>query len=586
MPQVPTYDGPQVSLKPLQYDQASADSFGGVKAKALNALGTGLTNLGQSLDRINEREVQTEVFTAEAKAKEAYVKWAQDAAKNRQGDAAKGLVKDTADWWGKAAEEFGKDLSPMAQRMLNKSLTAQAVAAQQTMGNFENQQLDVARQVALKATTQGSIDSAVENPSDANILTQKNNILAAWNSQRSKYDEQTFNTLVRGELSRMHEAVFNKLFVDNPTAAKLYYEVNQKEISGQIKDNITTRLKAGMADVEGGGAAREVFKTEMAGKSLNDAIPYDAMDAKLVEKFGNEPEKLKAARAELDRQVVMRNKTQTEVNAGAIEGVYGQLNKNVPLATVMRSPAWASLPAQTQRQIQQGVEDRWHALSVRNVEDRARALRVLEMDAAPELLRLSQPEVISKMTRDEIMLKMPELGPHYTGQLLHTWQSYQTNQAKLSQATVDNDMFKSILAGAKIDPNPKTGDKEGAARVLALRNQVEVTLGQMQQGQKREFTALEKQKVVQDIVNAEVLRPAFWSGYSGTEKVATLKPGELNNSGVYINVDGKRYTFALNRIPTDEYTDVEKQLMSEGKTPTPTAIAQEWYDFKRKKAAK
>lgn len=586
MPQIPVYEGPQVGLKPLQYDQASADMLGAQRGKEIANAGAGLMNAGQALDKINEREIQTQVFTAEAKAKEAYIAWAQDAAKNRQGEAAKGLVKDASDWWANAATEYGKDLNPMAQRMLGKSLATQALAAKQTMGTFENAQLESALQTSLKLTTKTSVDSAVANPSDDNVATQAKNIFAAWDKVRNRFTtEEEFQAAVRGELSQMHQAVFNKLFVDDPTAAKVYYETNQKQISGAIKDNILTRLKAGLADVEGGSFTREVFSTEMQGKGLNDAIPYDAMDAKLVDKFGNEPEKLKAARVELDRQVAMRNKTQSEVNAGAIEGVYGQLNKNVPLSTVMRSSAWAALPAQTQRTIQQTVEDRWHALQTRDVEDRARKLRVLEMDAAPEMLRLSQPEILSKMSRADIVNKMPELGPANTTHLLNTWQQYQSNQAKLSQATVDNDMFKSILAGAGIDPNPKTGNKEGAKRVLDLRTQVEMTLGQMQQGQKREFTATEKQKVVQDLVNAEVLRPGFLYG-TNSEKVVDLKPGAMNTASVNLSVDGKQQPFALNRIPSDQYAAVEKQLIREGTAPTPAAVAQAWYDFQRMKATK
>lgn len=586
MPQIPLYDGPQVSLKPIQFDQANADSFGGARAKALAAAGAGMSNLGQSLDRIVDREVQTEVFNAEAKIKDAYTTWSQEAAKNRQGEAAKGIAKDATDWWTKTSQEYTKDLSPMAQRMLARSITQQSVAARQTMGAYENQQLDAANQIARKATTQSSIDSAVANPSDANIAIQKANILAAWKGEAGKYDEKTFNTIVNGEMSRMHEAVFNKLFVDNPGAAKIYYEVNQKEISGQVKDNIAARLKVGLADAEGGAAAREVFKTEMVGKGLNDAIPYDAMDAKLVERFGNDAEKLKSARAELDRQVAMRNKTQTEFNAGAIEGVYAQLNQNVPLSKVMRSQAWADLPAQTQRQIKQGVEDRWHALQIRDEQNRARKMRELEISSAPELLRLSQPEVLSKMSREDIMLKMPELGPDNTARLMQTWQQYQTNQIKLSQATVDNDAFKSILAGAGIDPNPVRTNMEGAKRVLDLRNQVEITLGQMQQGQRRELTALEKQKVMQDIIHAEVLRPAFLPGRVKNEKVVDLKPGDLNTSSVNISVDGKSYTFALRRIPEYEYEAAERQLIKEGIAPTPAAVAQAWYDFQRSKANK
>lgn len=587
MPQIPLYDGPQVQTRALNYDQASADSFGAVQGRQLERLGAGVSNVGEVLDKINEREVQTQVFSAEAKAKEEYVKWSQEAVKTRQGVAAKGLVKDASDWWAKASETYGKDLSPMAQRMLSRSMAAQAISAQQSMGTFENHQLEAAQQVALKATTKSSIDSAVSDSSDKNIATQRQNIIGAWETQRSKFDEQTFNQLVRGELTQMHEAVFNKLFVDNPSQAKLYYEVNQKEIDGKVKDNILTRLKAGMADLEGGGGAREIFTAEMAGKGLNEAIPYDAMDAKLVQRFGNEPEKLKAARVELDRQVALRNKTQSEFNAGAIEGVYAQLNKNVPLATVQRTQAWANLSAQTQRQITQQIEDRNHTLWARSIEDKVRLEHERELKYAPAMLSYSQPEALAKMTREQIVELMPVIGVNNANKLMHTWQSYQQNQVKLSQATVDNDMFKSILAGAGIDPSPKPNNKEGAKRVLDLRNQVELTLGQMQTGTKRELTGPEKQDAIQKIVNAEVLRPGFWtSNFTNTQKVSELKPGQLNTSAVYVQNSGKQEILPLARIPSTEYAAVEKQLLKEGVTATPAAVAQAWFDFQNKKGAK
>jgi hypothetical protein len=593
MPQVPLYSGPQVEARPLQYDQATDENFGAIQARSTENLGKGLMAAGVGLDRANEREVQTQVYNAEAKAKEAFIAWQQDAVKNRQGEAAKGIVKDAADWWTTANETYGKDLSPMAQRMLQRSLTQQSLAAKQTLGNFEIQQLEVANDVARKTTTDASINSAVENPSDANLNTQRQNILGVYNALRPRFGDAVVDTMVRGELSKMHVAVFNRMFVDNPAAAKIYYETHQKEIDGNVKDNILERLKQGIADAEGGAAARDEFTTMMRGKGLNDAIPVDQIDAKLVQRFGSDPVKLKAARGELDRQVALRNAAQNEANAGAVEGVYGQFNRGVPLAKVLRSAEWSALPARTQQQIQQQVEDRAHALQVRNVEDRARRLRMIELEAAPEMLRLSDPEVLSNMTPAEIRLMAPTIGYNNAAQLLQTWQSYRNNMSKLSQATVDNDAFKSILAGAGIDPNPRTGDKEGAQRVLELRNRVELTLGQMQQGQRREFSATEKQKVIQDIVNAEVLRPRsdFGQWVSGTkfnppERMSNFKPGELNTAGVYVDVDGKRMPFSLSRIPTDEYAAVEQRLAREGVTPTPAAVAQAWYNFQRTKGKK
>lgn len=588
MPQIPAYDGPQVGLKPVNYDQASADSFGGVQARQLTQLGQGMQQAGQALDAINEREIQTQVFNAEAAAKDAYVKWSQESVKSRQGVAAKGLAKDAGDWWTKAAQDYSKDLSPMAQRMLQKSIAQQSLSAAQSMGQFENQQLESAQQLSLKATTQASRDSAVSDSSDQNIALQRQNILGAWSTQRSKMDPATFDQVVKGELTQMHTAVFNKLLVENPSQAKIYYEVNQKEITGQVKDEIIARLKAGLAVEEGGGAAREVFGTTMAGKGYNDAIPVDEMDAALVKRFEGEPEKLKAARGELDRQVALRNKAQSERNAGAIEGVFGQLNKNVPLSTVMRTPEWSTLSEQSQRQITQQISDRNHMLWARSIEDKARLQHEQEVRRAPALLLLSQPENLSKMTREQIIGYMPEIGFNNTQKLLTTWQSYTANQAKLSQATVDNDAFKSVLIGAGIEANPKPNQKEAAKRVIDLRTQFELTIGDMQQNRKGELSATEKLKVMQDIVNAEVLRPGFWSNnYSKSEKVMNLTPDQLLTSGVKVtDTQGKPLTFSLAQIPASEYGAWQKQLRKEGKVGTPAEIAQAWYDFTQSKGKK
>lgn len=589
MPQIPMYEGPQAQTRALNLDQANPEAFGAVQGRQLQQLGQGAQQVSNALDAINERETQTQVFNAEAQAKEAYVKWSQEAVKNRQGVAAKGLVKDSQDWWSNAQKDFAKDLSPMAQRMLQKSFSQQTIAAAQSMGQFENNQLEAAQQLSLKATTKSSIDSAVSDSSDANIATQKQNILAAWASQRSKMDPATYDQLVRGELTQMHEAVFNKLFVESPSQAKLYYEVNQKEISGAVKDNILTRLKSGVADEMGGSAAREEFTKAVAGKSYNEAIPVDQIDAALVKRFEGEPEKLKAARSELDRQVALRNKAQSEQQAGAIDGVYGLLNKNTPLATVMRTPQWASLSEQSKRGIQQQIDDRNHMLAARSIEDKNRLEREQQLRMAPAMLIYSQPENLSKMTREGIINLMPEIGVQNASALLQTWQSYQQNQAKLSQATVDSDMFKSVLAGAGIDPNPKPNNKEAAKWVLDLRTQFETRIGQDQQMGKRELTATEKLKIMQEVAHAEVLRPGFFSSaLTSPEKVIDLTPEQLLKSGVKVTdpLTGKSQTLTLSSVPTAEYAAVEKQLRKEGLPADPRSVAQAWFDFKQKKGAK
>jgi len=585
MPQVPLYDGPQVQTRALNYDQANPEAFGAVQGRTMQQAGQGIAQLGNALDAVNEREVQTQAFNAEAAAKDAYVQWSQDAVKNRQGVAAKGLVKDSADWWGKAGETFGKDLTPMAQRMLQRSLQQQATAAAQSMGHYENAQLDAAQQLSLKATTQASRDSAVTDSSDANIATQRQNIIGAWSTQRSKMDPATFEQVVKGELTQMHEAVFNKLFVDSPSQAKLYYEVNQKEISGAVKDNILQRLKAGLADEEGGGAAREVFNSTMTDKGYNEAIPYDKMDAELVKRFEHEPEKLKAARSELDRQVAMRNKTQSEQQAGAIDGVYGLLNKNAPLSSVMRTPEWAGLSEQSKRGIQQQIDDRNHMLAARVVEDKVRLEHERELRFAPAMLQFSQPENLEKMSKSQIIELAPTIGYNNAQKLLTTWQGYQQDQAKLSNAKLDSDMMGSVLASVGIDPKPKASDKEASKLALDTRNAIEMRIGQDQQKFKRELTATEKQNIAREVASAKVIEiGTIWNSEKNVVSVPDdkLREHAVEVTGTLATGVPFKKQIKLGSIPPDQYADTERFLRERRKPADPQSVAQHWYNSKNK----
>lgn len=202
----------------------------------------------------------------------------------------------------------------------------------------------------------------------------------------------------------------------------------------------------------------------------------------------------------------------------------------------------------------------------------------------------SQPENLAKMSRESIINLMPEIGYQNAQSLLQTWQGYQNDQTKLSRATVDNDQFKSVLAGAGIEPNPSHKDKEASKRWLDIRSQVEITIGQMQQGGKRELSPTEKQKVMQDVVYAKVLTPGTIYGFNPTPVYQTT-PEELARSFVEVNTgvsDPKNakpvtYRLPLSSIPAAEYAAVERQLRREGSGATPADVGQAWYDFTQKK---
>lgn len=589
MPQIPMYDGPQVQARAIQLDQANPDAFGAAQGRQLQQVGQGATQLSAALDSINEREMQRELFDAEAKAKEGYLNWSKEQMTARQGAAAKGIAEDSQKWWSKAQQDMGKDMSsPMAQRMFSRVVQQQSMAALSDASRFETQQLEVDLSQKTDATVDRSIKLAAQIPTPDNIKQQQDAIVGALQVYGGKrWSPEVMAQKTEKAMSDLHVSVFNNLFVRDPIGAEVYFKDNRNQIDARLYDGIEKQLKAGVADVQGGAGAREVFAKTMDGKGYNDAIPADKMDAELVKLFEGKPEALKSARMELDRQVALRNKAQAEQQAGAINDVYGAINKGV---SPQRAAGWSMLSEQAKLGITQQLSDRQHMLAARTVEDRARVERDLQLRSAPAMLLYSQPENLAKMDRNDIVNLMPEIGVQNATHLMQTWQGYQQNQAKLSQATVDNDAFKSVLAGAGIDPNPKAGDKEGAKRVLDLRTQVELTIGRTQADRKGELNATEKLRVMQEAVYAKVLTPGAIYGFNETPVYAAT-PEQLAKSSVKVGTgaaDPKtgrqiEQMLPLSSIPVNEYGAVEKQLRREGRTATPADVAQAWFDFQQKK---
>jgi hypothetical protein len=195
------------------------------------------------------------------------------------------------------------------------------------------------------------------------------------------------------------------------------------------------------------------------------------------------------------------------------------------------------------------------------------------------MVMLSQPEVLSKMTKAQIMNMLPEIGHTNTERLLKQHASWQGDQAKLSEAQLDNDMFKSALSVAGIDPSPKNTDQEANFKVWNLRSQVEARVGAAQQQKGKPLTSEEKREVISKTVSETVLTPA-WFGLTTDAKVAaTLTPGELAKSSVDV---GGGKLIPLSSIPTAEYAYVEKSLRARGITPSPTEVARQWHAFKSK----
>jgi hypothetical protein len=165
MPQVPVYGGPQVAADPLRPVQARAlDVSSGTRA-----IGQGLANLGEGIDRYAEREAQAQAFNAEDTLTKEWLAWDSQARKHYVGEKATEYEAAAAEWWAKAPETVGTTLNPRARELVGRSLAQKrnsAMASVMTAAGAEKERH--ADQVALAdidstlqfGVTTGNVDAA------------------------------------------------------------------------------------------------------------------------------------------------------------------------------------------------------------------------------------------------------------------------------------------------------------------------------------------------------------------------------------------------------------------------------------------
>lgn len=601
MATVPTYDGPQVQTRALSFDQGSADSFGGIQGKEASKLAEGVNGrfgLANTLDGINDREVTRQVFDAEAKTKEAYVKWSAQAITDGQGAAAKGIAERSQAWWAKASEEASNNMgNPQAQMMFGKAMRTQSIASLQQFSNFEHTQLEADLGATADASVLSSVKLAAAIPTPENIALQTNAIKATLNKfGGTRWSPEVMADKVSSAVSGMNVAVFNNLFTRDAVGAKVFYEEARKTngIDPRQFDEIEGKLKTGVADQVGGSAARQDITLLLADKKPTDAFPQKEADDLGVARFAGDPASLKAYRVELDRQAGLHAGQVSKVEASSLKAVNAMVAQGTGLADIKRTPEWSAMSPTTQVSMAEHITDRAYTMgqrarsqSIQGEEDVIRAEQRQERAMAPKMLELAQPQNLMKLSQDQIVQLMPTIGAANVDKLLTRYKSYQQNQATLSNATLDNDAFNNALAAAGLDPKPNHRDQAAAATVVRARNEVEQAVSGLQLKLGRPLTRLESEDEIKRVVNAKALVPGWFS--PSEENMVTLSETARKTQVVTVpfKSDSKAVTtldIPVSSVPTPEFASVQKQLMQRGLPYDTTSVVRTWHATKQSKA--
>jgi len=498
---VPQYGGPQVieqALPGARYDQVDV-------TREQRALAQGLQSAAGELDRYQERQDQIAAFNAEAAVRAKWLDYDGELRRQRQGEKAQTYPDEVDTWWKTAAETVGPDLSPRARQLVSKSLRQSQLQSVANAHSYREQQLNGAAEGAYRASNSASIEEAarIGTPdavakalADIKQRSAAYGALKGWDADQVSQDRLTNSTV-------LHDAVLTQLVRRDPKAAQAYYdEVNARgEISDAGRRQILPKLEQIGAAVDGAAAAQEVWQA-LGPKADFAPVQTDQMLAAIDKRFGNDPTRRNAARQALDELVQAQQTAEKERMTGNVNAVYAQLNAGMPLSKARTSDAWQALPAHEQDRITYEQEQRLHARIRAQADEASRDLHRLQVQDHllairnwDDYMRLQNPDLLARMTREEVMAAQRLVGREKADDLLKKWDALQ-KPGGLSEARLDNDEFNVFAQRAGLNPNKKGLSEEQKGVLVEAKNAVESAIRQEQADKKRQLTAAERTAVI------------------------------------------------------------------------------------------
>jgi len=488
MVQVPVYDQFQVAP---DVRRGRADSP--LSVAQARAPGEQIQQLGQGIQKgasvaadffAKEQEKANKVILNDAfnqaSAAAQRLKYDKDLGYTRLkgGAAVKGVNdKPLGAYYG---EQFDKDLSEITNKLGNQAVREQfgmlAADLRAKFGNetmaYEAEQSVVYAQSVREATIVQSQSDIASDPlgKAAPFYTSRARDAATATAQAAGLDGESLDVAVKATMGKMHTGVIETMMDGkNIAGAKAYFAAHETDYNAIDAKAIKAKLDTAFSAAEAIGAVDEV----LAKNPLRTNAPVNKakIDSELRAKYADQPEQLKAARAELSQRIQDHEFQETEQNAGNVNAVWKQLLGGQSLASVEGTSAWLSLPGDTQASLKSTFLSR--AESGATVSDAAWAAWGALMN---------DDEQVRKMTPTQITALEPFYGRALTNQVLTRKRQLTEEQEKagLAAGKIDNDLFQSIAADFGLKVYSDDLDNADRVKLARLRSALETGVAKQQ----------------------------------------------------------------------------------------------------------
>jgi hypothetical protein len=558
MPSIPRYDDFQIAPRALPGTQISGGASPALfnSGQGMEKLGAGLQSAGAELGdiagKMQDRANADKLFQVETSFKNELVNF-DTAQRSKRGAAAiadGGVTQQTDKWFSDNVQKHSDNLDNDVQRRLFAQETAKMRT--QTMATMSQHQANEARvsvEDSANASIAGSINQATANANDWTIadtsakdIRARVQVIGQLNGKPPEWVEQATGD----KLTALHKQMIQQLVVTNPTAAKSYYDKYKDDINGADRAEIGQFAEKATATSIGDSTATATWE-KFKPQSRTDPVRLDDMESEIRTTLAGNDHATAAAIAGLHERAAAYRDQRKEESTSLESSVNDLILKGVGTGQVRSSPEFLQLSSQAPedaRKILSFMENQDYTRVARAAagEQRADAAesrkeRRLHTATLDTTLKLSDPDVLSGMSRDEVVNLLPTLGAQSTTALLQKWELFTKNGAALSEAKIDNDQFNVFAVKAGLDPNSKSDDMK--KNIVDLRDKVERMIGAEQQANHKPLSRDQRDVIMQrEIDNTVILHNSILpdSMWQSKKAAITLSPKDMATAYVTVPI--------------------------------------------------
>lgn len=506
----------------------TAQSLGAGIGQAVSGAGAEIARIGAEEKQKADNAWTTQAIGALDQAELSLVDDPKTGALRLKGHDAAGAYEPTlAEFDKRVADLRAKAASPEQQQALERLATNKRSSIASRLSRYAAGQIDAATDADTKATIATSIDLAGKNFDDParvdSELEKQSAVIQAHAAAKGWGAPAIQQALADARSATRRQVIDGLIAAGRGTEAEAYLTKHKADLSSDTFEALRAKVKPAADAVLAQGAADEVWST-MGPKNDIAPVELDKMGAEIRKRFASEPERQKLALAALRDRASEHNAAQRERAVAAESSVWEAVVGGANARQVMALPGFQSLPGDRKDKVLQSLDERAYRDEARAAarESRAaaaearqnaaeeRAWRRDRMDPAKieqRLLnygRLTDPEVLSRMSRNELLTHYADVGPDLFDNLLAKHDQFEkagaAKAAKVLEAKMDREDFRAEAARFGMDPTEvKNADKRRAmlGDLTDIQSKVENVIDAEQRARgNKPLTREEKQAIV------------------------------------------------------------------------------------------